>query len=386
MEIRTLKAAQLKAAEYNPRRDLQPEDAEYKKLRRSIEEFGYVEPIIWNERTGNVVGGHQRLKVLLEKGEEEIEAVVVDLDERDEKILNVLLNKVKGRWDIGKLADLLQELDEAGAMEVTGFEDWELQSLLMQYDHIKDLMEEDFSGYDDAKERSTFTMTFSLPAGARETVEEYMKTAENAKAELATAIINKVKGGIVMQIERKRIADLNRAAYNPRIDLIPGDPEYENLRRSINTYGLLIPVIWNKQTNNVVGGHQRLTVLENEGETEVDVSVVDLDPMQERQLNVALNKIEGGWDEEKLAALLSELGDDATLTGFNQQEIDSLTNDIDSLIDGDTVDEELRAIEELFNVSLTFDKADQEELKAYVKDYGKEALVETIIQKAKGEI
>lgn len=189
-----------------------------------------------------------------------------------------------------------------------------------------------------------------------------------------------------MQIERKRISDLNRATYNPRIDLIPGDPEYENLRRSINTYGMLIPVIWNKQTNNVVGGHQRLTVLENEGETEVDVSVVDLDPMQERQLNVALNKIEGGWDEKKLGALLAELGEDATLTGFNQQEIDSLTNDIDSLIDGETVDKELRAIEELFNVSLTFDKADQEELKAFVKDYGKEALVEVIIQKAKGEI
>ena len=189
-----------------------------------------------------------------------------------------------------------------------------------------------------------------------------------------------------MQIERKKISELNRAAYNPRIDLIPGDTEYENLRRSITTYGMLIPVVWNKRTGNVVGGHQRLTVLENEGETEVDVSVVDLDEMQERQLNVALNKIEGGWDEEKLAELLTELGDDATLTGFTQQEIDSLTNDIDGLIDGDTVDEELRAIEELFNVSLTFDKADQEELKAYVKDYGKEALIETIIQKAKGEI
>ena len=194
MEIRTLKAAQLKAAEYNPRRDLQPEDAEYKKLQRSIKEFGYIEPIIWNERTGNVVGGHQRLKVLLEEGAEDIEAVVVDLDEKDEKILNVLLNKVKGRWGIGKLADLLQDLDDAGAMELTGFEDWELQSLLMQYDHIKDLMEEDFSGYDDGKERSTFTMTFSLPAGARETVESYMQQTENAKAELATAIINKVKG------------------------------------------------------------------------------------------------------------------------------------------------------------------------------------------------
>lgn len=196
METRTLKATELKAAVYNPRKDLQPEDAEYKKLRRSMEEFGYVEPIIWNERTGNVVGGHQRLKVLLEQGKEEIECVVTDLDEKDEKILNVLLNKVKGRWDIGKLADLLQELDEAGAMEETGFEDWELQSLLMQYDHIKDLMEEDFSDYASDKERSTFVMTFSLPAGARETVENYIQNTENAKAELATAIINKVKEGV----------------------------------------------------------------------------------------------------------------------------------------------------------------------------------------------
>nr|UWI04075.1 MAG: ParB-like nuclease domain [Bacteriophage sp.] len=196
MEIRTLKTAELKAAAYNPRKDLQPEDAEYKKLRRSMEEFGYVEPIIWNERTGNVVGGHQRLKILLEQGKEEIECVVTDLDEKDEKILNVLLNKVKGRWDIGKLADLLQELDEAGAMEETGFEDWELQSLLMQYDHIKDLMEEDFSDYSSDKERSTFVMTFSLPAGARETVENYIQNTENAKAELATAIINKVKEGV----------------------------------------------------------------------------------------------------------------------------------------------------------------------------------------------
>ena len=194
MEIRTLKEAQLTAADYNPRRDLQPEDAEYQKLRRSIETFGYIEPIIWNERTGHVVGGHQRLKVLLEQGTEDIEAVVVDLEEKDEKILNVLLNKVKGRWDIGGLADLLQQLDETGDMEVTGFEDWELQSLLMQYDHIKDLMEEDFSDYSDKKEKDTFTMTFSLPEGARETVEQYIEKTEKAKAELATAIINVVKG------------------------------------------------------------------------------------------------------------------------------------------------------------------------------------------------
>lgn len=189
-----------------------------------------------------------------------------------------------------------------------------------------------------------------------------------------------------MAIERKRIADMDRAAYNPRIELIPGDSEYENLRRSIKTYGMIIPVVWNRRTNKVVSGHQRLTVLENEGEVETDVSVVDLDETQEKQLNIALNKIEGSWDEEKLAELLTELGEDATLTGFTQQEIDILTNDIDSLIDGDTVDEELKSIEELFNISLTFDKADQADLKAYVKDFGKEALVELIIQKAKGEI
>lgn len=194
MEIRTLKATELHPADYNPRKDLQPEDAEYQKLKNSIEAFGYVEPIIWNETTGTIVGGHQRLKVLLEAGETDIECVVIHVEEQDEKILNVLLNKVKGRWDIGRLADLLQELDDAGEMDLTGFEDWELQSLLMQYDHIKDLMEEDFSDYDSGKERETFVMTFTFPGEARTRIEEYMQKTENAKAELATAVINKVKG------------------------------------------------------------------------------------------------------------------------------------------------------------------------------------------------
>ncbi len=194
MEIRTLKATELHPAEYNPRKDLHPEDEEYQKLKRSIETFGYVEPIIWNETTGNIVGGHQRLKVLMEAGQTDIECVVIQVEEKDEKILNVLLNKVKGRWDIGKLADLLQELDDAGAMEVTGFEDWELQSLLMQYDHIKDLMEEDFSDYDAGKERETFVMTFTFPGEVRSRIEEYMQNTENAKTVLATAVINKVKG------------------------------------------------------------------------------------------------------------------------------------------------------------------------------------------------
>lgn len=189
-----------------------------------------------------------------------------------------------------------------------------------------------------------------------------------------------------MNIITKKIREMDRAAYNPRMELMPGDTEYENLRRSIMTYGVIIPIIWNQRTNRVVGGHQRLTVLENEGATEVEVSVVDLDETREKQLNIALNKVEGGWNEEKLGALLAELGDDAPLTGFLQAEIDSLTTDIDSLIDTGIVEDELAAIEELFNVSLTFSKADQEDLMAYVKDFGKESLVEVILQRVKGEI
>ena len=94
-------------APYNPRKDIRSDDAEYEKLKRSLEEFGYVEPVIWNERTGYVVGGHQRLKVLRELGETEVECVVVDLSEAQGKALNIALNKISNNWDDEKLSALL---------------------------------------------------------------------------------------------------------------------------------------------------------------------------------------------------------------------------------------------------------------------------------------
>mgnify|MGYP001175359246 CR=1 FL=1 len=96
MEIQKIPAEKLKAAKYNPRKNLKPGDPEYEKLKRSIEEFGYVEPVIWNRRTGNIVGGHQRYKVLTALGIKEIDCVVVDMDEEREKALNVALNKISG--------------------------------------------------------------------------------------------------------------------------------------------------------------------------------------------------------------------------------------------------------------------------------------------------
>ena len=103
-----------------------------------------------------------------------------------------------------------------------------------------------------------------------------------------------------MLIERVSIKDINRAAYNPRVDLKPGDEEYHQLDDSIENYGLLIPLVLNKRNMRLIGGHQRLTVLENRGETEVDCSIVDLDEIREKQLNIALNKAQGVWDDGKL--------------------------------------------------------------------------------------
>ena len=72
MNIQKISVEKLNPAAYNLRKDLKPGDKEYEKLKRSIEEFGYVEPVIWNQKTGNVVGGHQRLKVLLDLGKRRI--------------------------------------------------------------------------------------------------------------------------------------------------------------------------------------------------------------------------------------------------------------------------------------------------------------------------
>ena len=107
MLIQKVSADRLNPAAYNPRRDLKPGDKDYEKLKRSIEEFGFVEPVVWNRATGNVVGGHQRLKVLLDMGETEIDCVVVDLEPEKEKALNLALNRIQGAWDEAKLADVI---------------------------------------------------------------------------------------------------------------------------------------------------------------------------------------------------------------------------------------------------------------------------------------
>ncbi|MCH5387885.1 ParB N-terminal domain-containing protein, partial [Limosilactobacillus fermentum] len=148
-----------------------------------------------------------------------------------------------------------------------------------------------------------------------------------------------------MKFVKKKIDDLIPADYNPRKDLQPGDPDYEKLKRSMREFGYVDPIIWNQQTGHVVGGHQRLKILHDERIEEAECVVVSLDKEKEKALNIALNKISGDWDKDKLALLMTDLQAsdlDVSLTGFDEDEIsDLLGTEEDTHDDHFDVDSEL---------------------------------------------
>jgi hypothetical protein len=135
-----MKLADIKPAEYNPRVKLKKGDTQYEALKNSIERFGLVEPLIVNERNNILVGGHQRLNVMLEQGIEEAEVILVDLDEQKEKALNLALNKIDGEWDFDKLDDLLEDIAKDD-IRYTGFTEEEVYGAY-QEGYFDDLPEE----------------------------------------------------------------------------------------------------------------------------------------------------------------------------------------------------------------------------------------------------
>lgn len=161
MNIEKLNIALLIPADYNPRKDLKPGNLEYEKLKRSIEQFGYVEPVIWNKTTGRVVGGHQRLKILLDLGLTEVECVIVEMDEDKEKALNIALNKISGDWDKDKLALLIEDLQVSDFdVSLTGFEPAELNELFK--DSLKEGIREDEFDVDSELQKPAITKAGDL--------------------------------------------------------------------------------------------------------------------------------------------------------------------------------------------------------------------------------
>lgn len=131
LEIRYLPLKELKEAPYNPRAVLPETSRVYHRLRRSLQSFGLVEPLVWNETTGHVVGGHFRLRILRELGVEVVPVSVVHLTPEREKALNLVLNnpEAQGRFDPKRLLAVLRELEQLPELELTGFTTATLQNL-----------------------------------------------------------------------------------------------------------------------------------------------------------------------------------------------------------------------------------------------------------------
>ena len=142
-ELKMLSVSVLKPAEYNPRKKLKPGDKEYKKIKQSIEEFGFADPLVVNKDM-TIIGGHQRLSVAIDLGYTEVPCAVVDVDKTREKALNIALNKITGEWDEQMLADLISDLKEADYdLDYTGFDAPEIDALFSTaYD--KNVKEDDF--------------------------------------------------------------------------------------------------------------------------------------------------------------------------------------------------------------------------------------------------
>lgn len=149
----------------------------------------------------------------------------------------------------------------------------------------------------------------------------------------------------MVEIEKMNLADMISPPWNPR-EITPED--MEKLERSLNEFGYIDPIIVNRHNNHIVGGNQRYTALKRLGYTEVDVIFVNIpDINKEKQLNVALNKISGEWENEKLHQVLTDIklsGLDVTLTGFDEIELDDL--DLEFMDDPEIVEDDFEPPEE----------------------------------------
>ena len=137
MELEIVNINDLISPDWNPRHIT---DNELEKLKKSIDEFGYVAPVIVNKHNNHIVGGNQRILAMKQLGYEEVEVVYIEEPSLErEKALNIALNKISGNWDTVKLDDLLNEL-ELDELKLTGFDDFELELFRNDELDVSDLL------------------------------------------------------------------------------------------------------------------------------------------------------------------------------------------------------------------------------------------------------
>lgn len=186
-----------------------------------------------------------------------------------------------------------------------------------------------------------------------------------------------------------KVKDLIPNPKNPRIDLRPDMPLYVKLKDSIEHYGYLDPIIWNKRTGMIVSGHQRFKVMKDLAEAkgepfdEVDVMEVEMTESEQDSFMVAVNKITGLWDTEKLSALFKELSEeDLKYTGYDEFEIKSLVEDDESDIFGDDVPEIFSGnSSEIFSITFSFPSELEDKVTAIIKKVGKKEMTDLVLEK-----
>lgn len=227
MEWKTLPIGQLKPAAYNPRKQLKPGDKEYEKIKNSIKEFGYVEPIIVNYDM-TVIGGHQRLNVLKDLGYEDVQCVVVHIeDEHKVKALNIALNKITGAWNEQLLADLIVDLQSVDFnVDLTGFEAPEVEQLFSKV-HNKKVKEDDFD-----VDGELAKPAFSRPGDVWTLGRHKVLCGDSTLEESYHTLLGSTKVNMVLS-DLPYFVDYHGTAGSIANDNLPDDRAYEFCRKAM---------------------------------------------------------------------------------------------------------------------------------------------------------
>ena len=219
-QLKVLSVGVLKPAAYNPRKKLKPWDKEYEKIKNSITEFGFADPLVVNADM-TIIGGHQRLTVAMDLGYTEVPCAVVDIDKVREKALNIALNKITGAWDDSLLADLLKDIENSDFdLGKTGFDPPEIETLFNKV-HSKEVKEDDFDVESELK-RPAFSQSGDLWMLGRHRV----YCGDSTLAESYERLLEKTKVNLVLSDLPYFVAYQGTAGTIQNDDL-PDDEAYD---------------------------------------------------------------------------------------------------------------------------------------------------------------
>lgn len=228
-ELRMIAVSELKPAEYNPRKKLKPGDKEYKKIKNSIEEFGFADPLVVNKDM-TIIGGHQRMSVAVDLGYTEVPCAVVDVDKTREKALNIALNKITGEWDEQMLIDLITELKDADYdLDFTGFDAPEVDTLLSAV-HDKNVKEDDFD-VEAELQKPCFSKTGDIWHLGRHTV----ICGDSTDSEVFSALLGNTKVNLVCT-DAPYFVKLENASGTIRNDDLDDKSAYEFLMKVFTNF------------------------------------------------------------------------------------------------------------------------------------------------------